>query len=109
MVYSVKLYFDPKERQAAKVELTPQPYQCARQLLEHGENVARGDVMNFIKVKPFYFRGKIFTVKPAKYVQSVTEINVDDYNRNLTTALAQTFAPMGIKFEKPEKRISDWL
>jgi DNA polymerase elongation subunit (family B) len=109
LVYSVQLYFDPKERQSANVELTPQPYQCAMQLLERGEKVVRGDVVNFVKVKPFYFGGKIFTVKPAKYVGTMTEINVDDYIRNLTTALAQTFAPMGIKLEKSEKRISDWL
>lgn len=109
LVYSVQLSFDPKERQAGNAELTPQPYQCAMQLLEHGEKVARGDVVNFIKVKPFYFRGKIFTVKPTKYVKSVSETNVDDYIRNMTTALGQTFAPMGIRLEKPEKTISDWL
>jgi DNA polymerase elongation subunit (family B) len=109
LVYSVQLYFDPKDRQAVNVELTPQPYQCAMQLLERGEKVARGDVVSFIKVKPFYFRGKIFTVKPAKYVENVSEISVDDYIRNMTTALTQTFAPMGIRLVKPEKRISDWL
>jgi hypothetical protein len=42
-------------------------------------------------------------------VKSVSEINVDDYIRNMTTALGQTFAPMGIRLEKPEKTISDWL
>lgn len=107
LVYSVQLYYDPNERMA--VNLTPQPYQCATQLAERGEKVERGDVMNFIKVKPFIFRGKTFTVKPAKYVEDIREINVEDYVRNMTTALTQTFAPMGIKLEKPEKRISDWL
>jgi len=109
LIYSVQLYFDPKDRQAANTELTPQPYQCAVQLLERGEKVLRGDVVSFIKVKPFYFRGKIFTVKPAKHVESILEINVNDYVRNMSTALAQAFAPMGIRLEKPEKRISDWL
>lgn len=109
LIYSVQLYFDPKDRQAANTELTPQPYQCAVQLLERGEKVSRGDVVSFIKVKPFYFRGKIFTVKPAKHVESILEINVNDYVRNMSTALAQAFAPMGIRLEKPEKRISDWL
>jgi len=79
------------------------------QPLERGEKVARGDVVNFIKVKPFYFRAKIFTVKPAKYVKNASGISVDDYNRNMTTALTQTFAPIGMKLEKPENRISDWL
>jgi DNA polymerase elongation subunit (family B) len=109
LVYSVQLYFDPHERLATNVNIMPQPYQCAVQLLERGEKVERGDTVGFAKVKPFYFRGKIFTVKPAKYVDSMAEINVDDYIRNMTTALTQTFAPMGIKLEKPEKRISDWL
>jgi DNA polymerase I len=109
LAYSVQLYFDPKQRQAANAELTPQPYQCAMQMLERGEKVARGDVVSFLKVEPFYFRGKVFTVKPTKYVESVSEISVGDYIRNMTTALGQTFAPMGIRLEKPEKRISDWL
>ena len=109
LVYQVQLYFDPKDRQAANTELTPQPYQCAVQLLERGEKVSRGDVVSFVKVKPFYFRGKIFTVKPAKHVESILEINVHDYVRNMSTALEQALAPMGIRLEKPEKRISDWL
>lgn len=109
LAYSVQLYSDPKDRQAANTELTPQPYQCAVQLLERGEKVSRGDVVSFIKVKPFYFRGKIFTVKPIKHVASIREINVNDYIRNMSTALGQAFAPMGIRLEKPERRISDWL
>ena len=109
LVYSVQLFFDPRERLGANVSIMPQPYQCAVQLLERGEKVERGDTVDFLKVKPFYFRGKIFTVKPAKYVDSVAEMNVNDYIRNMTSALTQTFAPMGIKLEKAEKRISDWL
>jgi hypothetical protein len=79
------------------------------QLQEAGVKVKRNDVMRFIKVKPFIYRGKSFTVKPAEQVKSVREINIEDYVRNMTTALSQTLAPMGIKLEKPEKRISDWL
>jgi DNA polymerase elongation subunit (family B) len=109
LVYSVQLNFDPRERQTASAEQTPQPYQCAVQLLGRSEKVERGDVVNFIKVKPFYFRGKVFTVKPAKYVGDMAEINVDDYVRNLSTALAQTFKPMGISLERSEERISRWL
>ncbi|MCK4313649.1 DNA mismatch repair protein MutH, partial [Candidatus Bathyarchaeota archaeon] len=33
LVYSVRLYFDPNERLTANVKVTPQPYQCAIQLL----------------------------------------------------------------------------
>lgn len=110
LVYSVQLFFDPNERLATNV--TPQPYQCAVQLQDAGVKVKRNDTMHFIKVKPFTYRGRTFTVKPAEQVKSIREINVEDYVRNMTTALSQTFAPMGIKLEKPEKtekRISDWL
>lgn len=110
LVYSVQLFFDPNERLTANV--TPQPYQCAVQLQDTGVKVKRNDTMRFIKVKPFTYRGRTFTVKPAAQVKSAREINVEDYVRNMTTALSQTFAPMGIELEKPEKsekRISDWL
>jgi DNA polymerase elongation subunit (family B) len=109
LVYSVQLYFDPNERLAANIKINPQPYQCAIQLLDNGVKVERGDTMRFIKVKPFNYKDKTFTVKPTEHVKNVTEINVDDYIRNMTTALAQTFAPMGIKLEKPPPRITDWF
>jgi len=109
LVYSVQLYFDPHERQAANIKVNPQPYQCAKQLMDAGVKVERGDTMRFIKVKPFTYKGKNFTVKPVEHVKNLAEINVDDYTRNMTTALAQTFAPMGIKLEKPPPRISDFF
>jgi len=110
LVYSVKLYFDPNERLTTDVKVTPQPYQCAIQLLDMDKKVARGETVHFIKVKPFNYKGKTFTVKPVEHVKSVKEINVEDYIRNMTTALEQTFAPMSIKLEqKPETKISDWF
>ncbi len=110
LVYSVKLYFDPKERLATNVKVTPQPYQCALQLLDMGKKIDKGDIVHFIKVKPFNYKDKTFTVKPKDFVKSVKEVNVEDYIRNMTTALDQTFAPMGIKMQqKPEAKISDWF
>jgi len=110
LVYSVKLYFDPNERLAANVKVTPQPYQCAVQLLDMGRKVDRRDTVQFAKVKPFNYKGKTFTVKPVEFVRSVKEINVDDYIRNMTTALEQTFSPMGIELkQKSETKISDWF
>ncbi len=108
LVYSVKLYHDPVEKIRSKV--LPQPYQCVAQLFAAGEVVNRRDTVKFIKVKPFDYKGRKFTVKPAEHVHSVSEINVEDYVRNLTTALNQTFEPMNIKFEvEKEKKISDWF
>jgi len=108
LVYSVKLYHDPVEKLRSKV--LPQAYQCAAQLIAIGKAVKRRDIVAFIKVKPFGFKGRRFTVKPVEQVRSVSEINVGDYIRNLTTALNQTFEPMNIKFEvEKEMKISDWF
>jgi DNA polymerase elongation subunit (family B) len=108
LVFSVSLYHDPKEKLASKV--LPQAYQCAAQLIDSGKAVKQRDTVSFIKVKPFNYRGKEFTVKPADRVHNLSEINVEDYVRNLTTALNQTLGPMGIKFEeKTETKITKWL
>jgi len=37
------------------------------------------------------------------------EISVSDYIRNLSSSLAQTFEPMGIKIELPEADLSEFL
>jgi len=108
LVYSVNLYHDPREKLESKV--LPQPYQCAAQLIDSGKQVKQRDTVSFIKVKPFIYRGKQFSVKPVDRVTNVMEINVEDYIRNLTTALNQTFNPMGITFEtKEETKITKWL
>lgn len=109
LTYSVRLYFDPKEK-AGRMKTAHQPYQCAIQLIESGKRLKKGDTVTFVKVKPFKYHQKIFTVKPFEMVGSVYEVNMNDYVRNLLTALNQTFEPMGIEFEKEKKtRISDWL
>ncbi len=108
MIFSVKLLIDPREKLASK--MLPQPYQCAKQLIDSGTNVKEGDIVNFIKVKPFTYQDREFTVKPADQVKNTTEINVEDYIRNLTTALNQTFKPMGIDFKsETEQKITNWL
>lgn len=107
--YSVRLYFDPNEKKE-EMKTTPQPYQCALQLLEAAKTLNRGDTVSFIKVKPFKFKEKTFTVKPAEFVKNLSEINAEDYVRNLLTALSQTFEPMGIKLEKEkEDTMLKWL
>jgi hypothetical protein len=61
-------------------------------------------------VKPFNYRGRTFTVKPAEPDVAIADLNLDDYVRNLSTALEQAFEPMGIelKLEKGAD-ISRWL
>jgi DNA polymerase elongation subunit (family B) len=83
-------------------------------MIDSGKNVKEGDVVNFIKVKPFTYQGREFTVKPADQVKNAADINVEDYIRNLTTALNQTLKPMGIDFtgetkSATEQKITDWL
>ena len=108
MIFSVKLYHDPREKLLSKV--LPQPYQCAKQLIDSGQQVKERDTVHFIKVKPFNYQGREFTVKPAENVKSLSEINVEDYVRNLTTALNQTFEPMDVSFKtETATRITDWL
>jgi DNA polymerase, archaea type len=109
LAYAVKLYFDPNEK-IEDVKAAHQPYQCAIQLIDAGRKLSRGDTVYFIKVKPFKYKGRNFTVKPAEFVTHISEINPNDYVRNLSTALNQTFEPMGIKLEgTKDAHISEWL
>ncbi|UCE57365.1 MAG: hypothetical protein JSW19_03110, partial [Candidatus Bathyarchaeota archaeon] len=100
--YQVEVHEDPVEKRKEKV--LHQPYQCAIQLMDSGKPVQKGATVNFVKVKSFQYRGRIFTVKPIEHVRGFHEVNVDDYVRNLRTALNQTFKPMDIKFNELEDR-----
>ena len=107
--YSVVIHDDPREK--VKGNSIHQPYQCAIQLLDSGQKVKRGNEMHFVKVNPFLYHGRRFTVKPTEYVKGSSEINVMDYIRNLGTALNQTFKPMNITFSdriKSEKTLLDF-
>ena len=108
--YSVVIHDDPKEK--IKGKTIHQPYQCAIQLLNTGKTVKRRDIMHFIKVKPFNYQRKKFTVKPTDQITNLREINIEDYKRNLITALNQVFKPMEIKIQYNEKSkgtLSDFL
>jgi DNA polymerase I len=107
LVFSVRLYYNPSER-LAKTDNLPQPYQCALQLLDNNRKIRRRDFVQFVKVKPFSYKGKTFTVKPPSHVKGLAEISVEDYVRNLTTALEQTFGPMDIKLEK-DRELTAWF
>lgn len=109
LVYSVKLYHNPEKRIQA-TDAMSQPYQCAKQMIDEGKRLRQGDVVQFLKVKPFNYEGRIFTVKPFHNIRSFGEVNTDDYVRNLATALKQTFEPMGIRLDaEAGKKLTDWL
>jgi len=108
--YTVVIHDDPNEK--LKGKSLHQPYQCAIQLLNSGKSVKRGDEMHFVKVKPFTYQGRKFTVKPTENVKNFHEINLMDYFKNLRTALNQTFKQMKItinEFEKGKGTLSDFL
>ena len=106
--YTVKLRFDPSERPAD--EALHQPYQCAVQLMDTGKKIGKRESVSFVKVKPFNYGGRTFTVKPAELVKDIHEINTEDYVRNLRTALNQTFRPMNISFdEEPKPTLADFI
>ncbi len=91
--YKVEIRDDPAMKSRAKT--IPQPYQAAILLLERGVRVTPGEEVGFVKVRPFKHGARNFTVKPFSQATS-NELNVDDYIRNLTSSLQQTFEPMGI-------------
>jgi len=109
LAYQVKLHEDSAER-LVKDEPMHQPYQCAVQLMDSGIKVTRGSLVSFVKVKPFIYGGKRYTVKPLNLVKNVQEINVEDYIRNLRMALNQVFKPMNISFdEKQRMTLADFI
>ena len=61
--YRVELRDDPKEK--SKSMTLPQAYQAAWLLGRAGKNASRGEVVGFVKVRPFKVQGKQFTVKPT--------------------------------------------
>ena len=101
LAYQVKLHESPDGRFITN-EPMPQPYQCAVQLEDQGVKVAHGSLVSFVKVKPFIYRGKRYTVKPLIFAKS-HEVNVEDYIRNLRSCLGQVFKPMNISLDGRQK------
>jgi len=99
--YRVELRDDPALKSAART--IPQAYQAAILLLEKGEKVRRGMEVGFVKVRPYTHQGHHFSVKPFSQAKA-SELNVEDYVRNMTSSLEQTFEPMGIRLE-PKREI----
>ncbi|MFB0504667.1 MAG: DNA polymerase domain-containing protein [Candidatus Bathyarchaeia archaeon] len=107
--YQVRIHEDPMEKIGEKT--LHQPYQCAVQQIDSGRTVNKGDTVRFVKVTPFLYKGRTFTVKPTESVKGFTQINVQDYIRNLRTSLNQTLKPMNISFVEEEKNtvMTDFL
>ena len=101
LAYRVKIHESLNGR-FMTAEPMSQPYQCAIQLEDHGMKVAHGSLVSFVKVKPFMYRGKRYTVKPLIFAK-MHEVNIEDYIRNLRSSLDQIFKPMNISLNKKQK------
>ena len=101
LAYQVKIHESPDGRFMTN-EPMPQPYQCAVQLENQGVKVTHGSIVSFVKVKPFIYRGKRYTVKPLIFAK-LHEVNVEDYIRNLRSCLGQIFKPMNISLDGKQK------
>ncbi len=94
--YRVELREDPLDK--SRERTLPQPYQAAMLVRDRGGRISRGDTIGFVKVHPFKYKTRYFTVKPATQT-NINEVNIEDYIRNLTSSLSQTFEPMDIKLQ----------
>ena len=103
--YRVELREDPQEKSRKTL---PQAYQAAWLLSKVGKKASRREIVGFVKVHPFRFDGRQFTVKPTLQT-SLREINIDDYVRNLVSSLSQSFEPMGIGLDTAEAKLSDFV
>jgi hypothetical protein len=104
--YRVELRDDPEEKLKSRV--LPQPYQAASLPLKEGKKVHEGDTISFVKVNPFRIGGRQFTVKPSSQA-TPREINVNEYVGNLISSLSQTFEPMHINLNTPERDLSRFV
>lgn len=109
MGFSVILHKSPQEILNSNVNA--QSYQCAIQLIDAGIRLRRGQTITFAKVKPFYYRGNRFTVKPINFVKK-DEINIQDYISNMYTMMAQILEPLGlgkVSTRNQNMMLSNWF
>ncbi len=109
MGFSVILHKNPDEILGSNVNA--QSYQCAIQLIDSGYKLKKGQMITFAKVKPFYYKGNKFTVKPINIVKK-DEINVQDYISNMYTMMAQILEPLGLEkqgYKNEHAMLSNWF
>jgi DNA polymerase I len=104
MEYRVKVWKGDKERE--KSTALAQPYQALQQLSDKGIKVKKRDEIRFVKVNPFRYGKRTFTVKPTQ-MATKTEIDIPDYIRKLEMAFEQILIPLEIEFPKRQSRPLD--
>ncbi len=101
MEYKVKVW--KAEKDLKKGSGLAQPYQAMQQLTDKGIKVKKREEIGFVKVKPFRYGPRTFSVKPT-HMATRHEIDVPDYIRKLEMAFEQVLAPLQIEFPKKLSR-----
>ena len=102
--YRVKVWKADKER--GKGTALAQPYQALQQLADAGVKVKRREEVGFVKVTPFRYGSRTFTVKPTQ-MATKQEIDISDYIRKLEMAFEQVLTPLEIEFPGQQSRALD--
>jgi DNA polymerase elongation subunit (family B) len=102
--YRVKVWKADKER--GKGAALAQPYQALQQLADAGVKVKKREEVGFVKVAPFRYGTRTFTVKPTR-MATQKEIDIPDYIRKLEMAFEQVLLPMEIEFPSQQSRALD--
>jgi DNA polymerase elongation subunit (family B) len=107
MEQRIRIWKDPSQREPDSV-LT-QPYQAWQQLADAGITIKRREEVAFVKVKPFRYGKRTFSVKPTQ-MASKREIDIPDYIRRLELAFQQVLEPLGIPFPRePSTGLDEFL
>lgn len=101
MEYKVKVW--KAEKDLKKGSGLAQPYQAMQQLTDKGIKVKKREEIGFVKVKPFHYGHRTFSVKPT-HMATRHEIDVPDYIRKLEMAFEQVLVPLQIEFPKKLSR-----
>jgi DNA polymerase elongation subunit (family B) len=101
MEYCVKVWKADKDRD--KSAAMAQPYQALQQLIDKGIKVRKRDEIGFVKVHPFRYGSRTFTVKPTQ-MATIQEIDIPDYIRKLEMAFEQVLIPLAIGFPSQQSR-----
>ncbi len=105
--YRVKVWKADKDRD--KDAALAQPYQALQQLTDKGFKVKKRAEIGFVKVNPFRYGPKTFTVKPTQ-MATKDEIDINDYVRKLAMAFEQVLVPLDIKFPSQKSHhLDDYL
>jgi hypothetical protein len=86
--------------------MLPQPYQALKQLQDKGIAIKRREEVGFVKVKPFRYGSRMFTVKPTN-LATHREIDIPDYIRKLGMAFEQVLVPLDIEFPSKQSKALD--